>query len=405
MKELWLFSRQYPTGRGEVFLSTALEVWRSCFSSIRIFPMYAGEGRVEPPEGVSVEHLWTEEEAYQPISLTASLGRFPEIMALARRRGDGRFTNPGSIGQAQNHARQLLRKADAVQRQLMSRYDPERVVMLSVWMEDWVNVLGLVKQRVPGMHFATLAHGWDLFEQRRAEGVIPYRAAQLEWADMVCCIARHGKAYLEARHPQHAARLFHTPLGTPDRGVAPWAPDPVLRVVSSAYLRPPKRVQDIAAALRLVKRPMHWTHFGDGEGRAELERAIKDLPGHVTVQLMGHVEHGELMRFYREQAVDLFLHLSAQEGVPVSMMEAASFGIPLVANDVGGVGEVLSPDTGTLLPADTSADALAVWLDSEAPARWCDPKARAQVREAWRQGFEAGANFSRLAGLLSEHQR
>jgi glycosyltransferase involved in cell wall biosynthesis len=400
MKELWLFTRQYPTGRGEAFLEAAIDVWRRHFQRVLVLPMYEGEGRTELPEGVEHRRLWEDADAFKPMPMLVSLLRVHEVMALLAKRGDGWRSDPRLAGLAQNHARQLLYKAAAVERLLMPGHDPRRVVMLSAWMEDWVNVLGLVKQRVPGMHFATMAHGWDLFEQRRSEGLIPYRAAQMEWVDQVYCIARSGMAHLAGRHPQHASKLRLAHLGTPDRGAAPWAPDPVLRLVSCAYLRAPKRVADIAAALCRVQRPVRWTHFGDGPDRAALEAVVAQRPAHVEVRLMGNVPHGEVMRHHASDPADLFIHLSAQEGVPVALMEAASFGIPLVANEVGGVAEVLTPDAGTLLPADTGPEALATWLDSDAPQAWCHAEARAQVRAAWQRGFDASRNFGDLAEAL-----
>jgi len=48
----------------------------------------------------------------------------------------------------------------------------------------------------------------------------------------------------------------------------------------------------------------------------------------------------------------LFINTSSSEGIPVSMMEAQSFGIPILAMDVGGVREIVGPQTGRLLQQD-----------------------------------------------------
>lgn len=72
--------------------------------------------------------------------------------------------------------------------------------------------------------------------------------------------------------------------------------------------------------------------------------------------------HGEFARF--EQVLEVkpmcFLLTSLFEGVPNVLLEAAARGLPIVAPDVGGVGEVVQDGlTGTLLPSLADDDAMA----------------------------------------------
>ena len=57
--------------------------------------------------------------------------------------------------------------------------------------------------------------------------------------------------------------------------------------------------------------------------------------------------------------VDLFLNVSEYEGVPVSVMEAQSFGIPVIATAVGGTPEIVNEENGFLLPENPSQDEIA----------------------------------------------
>jgi len=401
MKELWLFTRQFPTGRGETFLENALPVWAKRFGRVRVLPMFEDEGIASVPPGVEVLRLWRGAEAFAPLSWPDTLRHSGDVMRLLAR---GREGAPGAVpfAEALNHARQLARKAHDLRRRLMPAYDPRNVVLLCVWMEDWVNVLGLLKPSIPGMRIASMAHGWDLFEERRPGGRIPFRPSQMRLVDRVHCISESGRGYLRKRFPEHAEKVRLSPLGVPDRGAGPWHPDEVLRIASCAHLRPPKRVELLAEALRLVERPVHWTHFGDGPGRAELEALISRLPGNVRVDLKGAVANTELMDWYRSVPVDLFVHFSGHEGVPVSLMEAASFGIPLLANDVGGVGEIVGSGTGVLLPRDPGPEDVCAWLDGPGPDALRTPEARAAVRAQWKERFDAEKNFGRVAELLGE---
>jgi glycosyltransferase involved in cell wall biosynthesis len=393
MKDLWLFTRQYPLGRGEAFLTDAIKVWRAHFRSIRVIPMYEGPGRVDLPSGVEETRLWSGADCFAHDGSPTGLWK---ALPLLARRGDG-WWHRRNAPEAVSHARQLVHKAAVLQRELMPFFDPERTVVLCAWLEDWVNVLGLLRHHAPGLRINAMAHGWDLFEERRTAGAIPYRAWQMDVVDRVYCIAASGRAHLARRFPLHAAKLRLAPLGVPDRGMAPLPEGEVLHVVSCAHLRPPKRFDVIAEALMHVRRPVRWTVIGDGPQRPALEAAAARLPGHVRTEFAGHMAHDMLMRWYASYPVDLLLHWSDHEGVPVALMEAASFGVALVANDAGGTSEVVGDATGHLFPATASPMDLAELIDGEMPMRWRHTDHRQGVRTYCLKHFNAATNLERLA--------
>ena len=79
----------------------------------------------------------------------------------------------------------------------------------------------------------------------------------------------------------------------------------------------------------------------------------------ITYEFKGNVDNAEILKYYRENSIDCFALLSEHEGAPVSIMEAESAGIPIVATDVGGVRELVDGN-GFLLssnPSEKDADA------------------------------------------------
>ena len=59
-------------------------------------------------------------------------------------------------------------------------------------------------------------------------------------------------------------------------------------------------------------------------------------------------------------ATDLFINVSSSEGIPVSIMEAMSFGIPVIATDAGGTNEIVKDGyNGYLLPVNIEAEEIA----------------------------------------------
>lgn len=168
-------------------------------------------------------------------------------------------------------------------------------------------------------------------------------------------------------------------------------------MVSCASMLPFKRVEQIPGVLARIGRDVSWVHFGDGPNRREVERAASGLPTRVSWRLAGHVDHEDVLRFYASHRVALFISLSASEGLPVSMMEAISCGIPLLATRVGGVEEIVTDSTGSLVDVGDSPESVArnarQLLDGNAPS----PE---EVRRFFQANFDAERNFGEFVDYL-----
>jgi sugar transferase (PEP-CTERM/EpsH1 system associated) len=97
---------------------------------------------------------------------------------------------------------------------------------------------------------------------------------------------------------------------------------------------------------------------GDGAERGRLQQLIarRNLDAHV--KLLGNRE--DVAALLAE--ADVFALSSVAEGIPLTVLEAMAAGLPVVATNVGGVGEVLVDGvTGTLVaPSDPAALARAL---------------------------------------------
>lgn len=93
--------------------------------------------------------------------------------------------------------------------------------------------------------------------------------------------------------------------------------------------------------------------LGEGElreqARSSAEARAGSVRGHGQVLCPGRVSQAELTSWYR--AADLFVLPSHAEGSPVTVMEALSSGLPVVASRVGGIPDLVDdPLTGWLVP-------------------------------------------------------
>jgi glycosyltransferase involved in cell wall biosynthesis len=122
-------------------------------------------------------------------------------------------------------------------------------------------------------------------------------------------------------------------------------------LVSCSNVIPLKRVDLIVQALAEIKEyPITWVHFGDGPQLEEVKALAQEiLPPNITVDFKGRVPNQEILTWYAENNPSLFINVSTTEGIPVSIMEAMSFGIPVIATNVGGTSEIVNDENGKLL--------------------------------------------------------
>ncbi|MEE9447091.1 MAG: glycosyltransferase, partial [Arenicellales bacterium] len=119
----------------------------------------------------------------------------------------------------------------------------------------------------------------------------------------------------------------------------------VLNILTIGRLSPVKNHALLLNSLAYLDFPFHAKIIGEGECRPALEQQIKTLKLEDSVTLLGEVTDA---RAYL-QAADVFVLSSDYEGLPLSILEAMSYQLPVVATDVGGVSEaVLHGETGLL---------------------------------------------------------
>jgi glycosyltransferase involved in cell wall biosynthesis len=103
----------------------------------------------------------------------------------------------------------------------------------------------------------------------------------------------------------------------------------------------------MAARVGAERPDVSFAIVGDGERRDELEGS---LPPSIATRVTFTGWRTDLPTVYA--ALDVVVLTSRNEGTPVALIEAGAAGKPVVATDVGGVGDVVRPDeTGALVPA------------------------------------------------------
>ncbi len=108
-----------------------------------------------------------------------------------------------------------------------------------------------------------------------------------------------------------------------------------------------------AVALALPRLPeLRFWIVGDGRVRAEWEALARELG--VTGQVKFWGQRMDTAQFF--SAADAFVMSSFTEGLPMSLLQAMSLGVPAIVTDVDGGAEVVrSAGSGLLVPVGNSA--------------------------------------------------
>jgi len=154
-------------------------------------------------------------------------------------------------------------------------------------------------------------------------------------------------------------------------------PDSETLVLTVANLRPEKGYDVLLDAVRLLADrdvPVHVAAVGRGPMEDELLTRHRELGLDGHLQFLG--QRDDVLRLLAGS--DVFVLASRQEGLPVSLMEATSMGMPIVATAVGGVPQVVTDGDDGLVVAPGDPDRLADALERVI----ADPELRRRLGQA-----------------------
>ena len=96
-----------------------------------------------------------------------------------------------------------------------------------------------------------------------------------------------------------------------------------------------------------------WFFYGSGPLLNELQEKVKELNLINHCYFPGNIDHHQLLSKYKNNNVDIVVISSIStdvpEGIPVSLMEAMSFKIPVIATDCGATSELVNGKSGILV--------------------------------------------------------
>lgn len=284
----------------------------------------------------------------------------------------------------------------------------ENTIIYSYWMSYHAFIAAMLKKNHPIIKCVTRCHGYDIYEYRSRTEYLPFRETIFKEMDAIFPISMDGANYLKNTYGDYVFQKAHISyLGTEGHGIF-WEAinrTDCFNIVSCSSLISLKRVDKIIMSLsKIQNQKIRWTHYGDGPLKAQLVALAENELDNIEFCFYGQIDNDILMKKYSNHYYDLFINVSSSEGIPVSIMEAMSFGIPVLATDVGGTSEIVKNETnGFLIPKDFDVSVLSSLIE-----RYMNKSIeqqnyyRKQAYDTWNSKFNAKKNYSNFYNAITD---
>ncbi|WP_439481749.1 glycosyltransferase [Cyclobacterium plantarum] len=273
-------------------------------------------------------------------------------------------------------------------------------IYYSYWKNESATAIAYLKYRSTIDCARTRAHREDLYLEYG--GLKPFDPFVSKNISDVYSISQDGQKYLlERGYPKDKVKISR--LGVYPSGSCTLYSDEGLSILSVSYLNPVKRVALIAKAILRLNIKVRWVHIGDGVEFDQVKKITdSNTQNNINIELLGNQPNEFVYDYYRNNHVDLFLNVSSSEGLPVSIMEAYSFGVPCMACDVGGNAEIIDNAWKFLLPAKLHEEMLAKTIIEFYDQRNQWPSFRRNAYTIWGKNYNAIENFKEFAEDLNK---
>lgn len=290
----------------------------------------------------------------------------------------------------------------------------EKAIYYTYWYFYYTYSMTKNRGKYPNIKLVTRTHGFDLYDERYRGGRQPFKRIMDKNVDAVFFISEQGRQYYMNKHHDltEAKSIVDkykvSRLGTVSTGHIPdinSRKNGSFCLVSCSTVISLKRVNLIAEALSELTEEVEWIHFGGGDEFERLSEQAERLlgsKGNISYQLRGMVPNGDVLDYYSANYVDCFISTSSSEGIPVSIQEAMSFGIPIIATAVGGVPECFE-DNGILMSANPSREEIVsairemIHMDRREYEMF-----RGKSLKIWAQKYNAEVNRKKFVEMLKE---
>jgi glycosyltransferase involved in cell wall biosynthesis len=379
---LFFLTAEFPYGAGETFIENEISYLAESFDKVVLLPLNkVGEEHRKIPCNVIIKPIQKRQISWKKV--------FSKIFNEAEIFKEFIF-NTTSNPLKNKILLKSIRTAINIAENLEMRhreYKSGNSFFYSYWLDDTALGVSFLNHSIK----FSRAHGWDVYFERHPFGYLPLRQFLLKKIDRIFCISENGKFYFESKFDGHS-KVEVSRLGTINR--YPFnnkIKDSGLNIISIGNVIPLKRINLIGEAIQIINsNKISWYHFGDG---SLFEQTKNSFPFAI---FRGRVNNYELKKILKQYSLSsVLINTSSTEGIPVSMMEAMSFGIPCIGTNVGGVSEIIEDNVnGFLIPADPTPEIVSEYIKKYINLTLEEKEEfRLNAFNTWKEKYDAEKNY------------
>lgn len=348
-KNIILLTNKFPYLSGETFLETEIQFLSDNFEKIYVFSFSKNKNKRETGKNIKT------------YSLNINGNTFLKLFVLITFPITNLFLKRAHLRNKKEKYSFLM--AFFAYKKILKIIKKDKIQNIDLIYSYWLNFIcttGIFLKRKLNCKNVSRVHGGDLYSFRFRDGIVPCQEYNVINCDYIYAISKNGKDYLSKKFPNFKNKFFVNRLGVFHYGINPPKNSNVFQLATCSNVIRIKRLDFLVTALALLKTKLDfcWYCIGDGDELELIKNLVSKNGLNKNVIFLGRLSNKDVQKFYLENHIDLFVNVSSTEGVPVSVMEALSFGIPCLCTDVGGTGEILNEKCGKLLNENVNADIL-----------------------------------------------
>lgn len=240
--------------------------------------------------------------------------------------------------------------------EVLKKIKENKIYFYSFWLSRGAYTISYFKSQNKGSNLIiktiSRAHRYDLYEERNGLNYLPFREYINNNLDKIYFISENGKKYFEEKYNFNSMnKYFVSKLGTENK----LSLKKIIKekekicIASCSSIIDVKRLDLIIDILSQLNIDFYWVHIGTGELEEKIRKYASKKLKKENYKFLGRIDNSKILQTYIDYDVDYFINMSDSEGIPVSIMEAISLGIPCIARNVGGNPEVVNNEYGLLL--------------------------------------------------------
>lgn len=394
--KLRLFTANYPYGFGESFINNELPYLAKAFDSTIIYP-YKEVGTIQTAFKNEGEiKMVNDKEAQVTLNLSDKILVLVILMAEITK-AKQRFFILKKLRRFYALAKNGVKLSKWLEQDGLNPND----AYYSFWMNEWALALAILKKKGKIKNFAFRVNGYDIHDERNDGNYLPFRRFIYKYTAKVYPLSKTSRDYIKSLnvYPEKIEAQY---FGTKDFGEAARREDDRYHIFSCSSAIPLKRIEKMAEIVSLLKFPVKWVHHGGGPTIEKVKEIMNKAPDHIEfVNTQKLEDYHAVLEMERQLRPDLFMNLSTSEGLPVAVMEAMSFGTPILVNDVGSCKEFINDITGILVGPDAAPSTIAREITRLYESNKSETD-RDAIRKFWYENFSAEENYSKFAGTLKQ---